>query len=192
MEPFFCSLSLFDCGRGVKVSEDFHFDINTDYLRSLLASARRHGSPHMRSGNRLRRMTRRQKHGLTAEAAGSLPGRGGGGAQPMRAARSLPDIAESDNVEADELAAATATAEDLGPASAKQVHIEGFSSQAPWHQSDVFLTHDMVLQFICRFMWIPVCKYLCPLLCWYKLELTVCGRKRCGARLVTNINSMLL
>ena len=118
MEPFFCTLSLFDSGRGIKISEDFHFDINNDYLRSLLASALSHGSPQLRNLNRLQRMTRRQKQRLGSETV-----------QPpsnlvstTKRTQSLSDIVESDTApDIDELTAAAGTNEELGPTGAKQV-----------------------------------------------------------------------
>lgn len=36
MEPFFVSLALYDASKGLKVSEDFHVDLNDFHLRSLL------------------------------------------------------------------------------------------------------------------------------------------------------------
>ena len=36
VEPFFVSLALYDAGKGLKISEDFHVDLNDFHLRSLL------------------------------------------------------------------------------------------------------------------------------------------------------------
>ena len=36
VEPFFVSLALYDANKGLKVSEDFHVDLNDFHLRSLL------------------------------------------------------------------------------------------------------------------------------------------------------------
>lgn len=36
VEPFFVSLALYDASKGLKVSEDFHVDLNDFHLRSLL------------------------------------------------------------------------------------------------------------------------------------------------------------
>ena len=36
LEPFFLTLALFDAQQGVKLSEDFHVDVNSDPLREML------------------------------------------------------------------------------------------------------------------------------------------------------------
>ncbi|KAL5475482.1 hypothetical protein EMCRGX_G025301 [Ephydatia muelleri] len=39
VEPFFCSLALYDAQNRMKISEDFHFDLNSPVLRGLLPPA---------------------------------------------------------------------------------------------------------------------------------------------------------
>ena len=36
LEPFFCTLALFDVEKRLKISEDFHFDQNPDGIMKLL------------------------------------------------------------------------------------------------------------------------------------------------------------
>ena len=36
MEPFFIKLALYDAQKGIKISEDFHVDLNESNIRSLL------------------------------------------------------------------------------------------------------------------------------------------------------------
>ncbi|XP_065177359.1 dedicator of cytokinesis protein 11-like [Sycon ciliatum] len=143
VEPFFCSLALFDAGRGIKISEDFHFDINSEYLRSLLATARRHGSPTMRGGL-LRKMTRRQKKQQGLAGAGAPSQLAATGAAPLaKRARSLNDITEGGDDEFDELTAVTSTSEELGPTGAQQAI---FSVTFPSNEMFLVLRVEKVLQ----------------------------------------------
>lgn len=106
----------------MRVSEDFHVDLNSEYLRSLLRDAQQPGENQTMTRTRFRSRRRNQSHvaGGTPQGTGTLMGK----------SMSLPEIAEDALADEQPVAMPTAAAAaaavdqgDAGPTSARKVKL---------------------------------------------------------------------